>query len=262
MQKISYFNVCKNLIAIDLITFKQLFLDKFIDLSIWVVLTTIVIAYIMPYFGLAVDFGVFQLGGLIAATGLLEMGNSNAVELVSDFEGDRVISFNLTLPIPSWLALVSKAGYYFITYTILSLLMLPIGKLCLWNQFDLASIHYPKLILAIFALNLFYASFALWMASIVPNINKMGQVWMRFIFPLWFLGGFQFSWMASYKTIPSFAMVNLINPMIYTTEAVRVALLGQEGFINFWLCLLAILFFATLSLYFGITNLRKRLDFI
>jgi hypothetical protein len=50
--------------------------------------------------------------------------------------------------------------------------------------------------------------------------------------------------------------------MIYTTEAVRVALLGQEGFINFWLCVLAILFFATLSLYFGIANLRKRLDFI
>ena len=129
MQKVSYFTVCKNLIKADLIIFKQMFLDKFIDLSIWVVLTTIVTAYIMPYFGLTVDFGVFQLGGLIAATGLLEMGNSNTVELVSDFEGDRVISFNLTLPIPSWLALVSKAGYYFIIYTILSLLMLPIGKL-------------------------------------------------------------------------------------------------------------------------------------
>lgn len=262
MQKASYFNTCKNLIATDLIVLKQMILDKFIDLSIWVALTMIVVAYIMPYFGLAINFGMFQLGGLIAAAGLLEMGNSNAVELVSDFEGDRVISFNFTLPIPSWLALASKAGYYFITYTILSLLVLPIGKLCLWNQFDVTKIHFPKLIIAICALNLFYANFALWMASIVPNINKMGQVWMRFIFPLWFLGGFQFSWMASYKTIPLFAIINLINPMIYTTEAVRVALLGQEGFINFWLCLLAILFFAALSFYFGIANLRKRLDFI
>lgn len=262
MQKISYFNVCKNLITIDLIIFKQMFMDKFIDLSIWVVLTTIVTAYIMPYFGLAGDFGVFQLGSLIAAAGLFEMGNSNTVELVSDFEGDRMIDFNLTLPIPSWLALVSKAGYYFIIYTILALLMLPIGKLCLWNQFNLASIHYPKLILAIFALSLFYACFALWISSKVPNMNKMGQVWMRFIFPMWFLGGFQFSWMASYKTIPSFAMINLINPMIYITEAARVALLGQEGFINFWLCLLAIVCFAGLSFYFGITSLKKRLDFI
>lgn len=262
MQKVSYFTVFKNLIAIDLIIFKQMFMDKFIDLSIWIVLTTIVTSYIMPYFGLAADFGVFQLGGLIAAAGLFEMGNSNVVDLVSDFEGDRVISFNFTLPIPSWLALVSKAAYYFIIYTILAVLMLPIGKLCLWNQFDLTSVHYPKLILAIFALSLFYACFALWIASIVPNMAKMGQVWTRFIFPMWFLGGFQFSWMASYKTVPSFALANLINPMIYITEAVRVALLGQEGFINFWLCLLAILFFAAVSLYLGITSLRKRLDFI
>lgn len=262
MQKVSYFNVCKNLVTIDLIIFKQMFVDKFIDLSIWVVLTTLVTAYIMPFFGLAADFGVFQLGGIIAAAGLFEMGNSNVVDLVSDFEGDRVISFDLTLAIPSWLALASKSAYYFIIYTILALLMLPIGKLCLWNQFELTSVNYPKLILAIFAINLFYASFALWIASRVPNMAKMGQVWMRFIFPMWFLGGFQFSWMASYKTIPSFALANLINPMIYITEAVRVALLGQEGFINFWLCLLTILFFAVLSLYFGITSLRKRLDFI
>lgn len=262
MQKVSYFNICKNLVTIDLIIFKQMFLDKFIDLSIWVVLTTLVTAYIMPFFGLAVDFGVFQLGGIIAAAGLFEMGNSNVVDLVSDFEGDRVISFDLTLAIPSWLALLSKTAYYFIIYTILALLMLPIGKLCLWNQFDLASVHYPKLILAICAINLFYASFALWIASRVPNMAKMGQVWMRFIFPMWFLGGFQFSWISSYKTIPSFALVNLINPMIYITEAVRVALLGQDGFINFWLCLMAILFFALISLYFGITSLKKRLDFI
>ncbi len=262
MHKVSYFNVCKNLVTIDLIIFKQMFIDKFIDLSIWVVLTTLVTAYIMPFFGLAADFGVFQLGGIIAAAGLFEMGNSNVVDLVSDFEGDRVISFDLTLPIPSWLALASKTAYYFIVYTILALLMLPIGKLCLWNQFDLSSVNYPKLILAIFAINLFYASFALWIASRVPNMAKMGQVWMRFIFPMWFLGGFQFSWMASYKTIPSFALANLINPMIYITEAVRVALLGQEGFINFWLCMLAILACAALSFYFGITSLRKRLDFI
>ena len=262
MQKISYVNVCKNLVILDLIIFKQMFVDKFIDLSIWVVLTTLVTAYIMPYFGLAADFGVFQLGGLIAAAGLFEMGNSNVVELVSDFEGDRVINFDLTLPIPSWLALVSKAAYYFIIYTLLALLMLPIGKLCLWNQFDLTSVDYPKLILAIIALSLFYAGFALWIASRVPNMAKMGQVWMRFIFPMWFLGGFQFSWMANYNTIPSFALANLMNPMIYITEAVRVALLGQEGFINFWLCLLAILSFAGISFYFGITSIRKRLDFI
>jgi ABC-type polysaccharide/polyol phosphate export permease len=57
-------------------------------------------------------------------------------------------------------------------------------------------------------------------------------------------------------------MANLINPMIYITEAVRCALLGQEGYLNFWLCILVILLFAALSFYFGIKSLRKKLDFI
>lgn len=261
MQKVSYFTVCKNLVSADLIIFRQMFIDKFIDLSIWIILTTVVTTYVLPYFGLTADFGVFQLGGLIAAAGLFEL-YANTVDLISDFEGDRVISFNLTLPIPSWLAIVSKAAYYFIIYTILALLMIPIGKLCLWNQFDLMQVNYPKLIIAIIILSIFYACFVLWVSSMVTNMTKMGNIWSRFIFPMWFLGGFQFSWMALYKTLPWLGIVNLGNPMIYITEAVRVALLGQEGFINFWLSLLAILVFSIVCMYLGITSLKRRLDFV
>ena len=201
MQKISYINISKNLIETDLIIFRQMFVDKFIDLSIWIVLTTIVTSYIMPYFGLTTDFGVFQLGGLIAAAGLFEL-YASTIDLVSDFEGDRVISFNLALPFPSWMAIVSKAAYFFIIYTTLALLMIPIGKVCLWNQFDLALVNWPKLMLIILMLSMFYACFVLWVSSIINNMTKMGQVWSRFVFPMWFLGGFQFSWMASYKTLP------------------------------------------------------------
>lgn len=261
MQKISYINISKNLIETDLIIFRQMFVDKFIDLSIWIVLTTIVTSYIMPYFGLTTDFGVFQLGGLIAAAGLFEL-YASTIDLVSDFEGDRVISFNLALPFPSWMAIVSKAAYFFIIYTTLALLMIPIGKVCLWNQFDLALVNWPKLMLIILMLSMFYACFVLWVSSIINNMTKMGQVWSRFVFPMWFLGGFQFSWMASYKTLPWLAYINLINPMVYITEAVRVALLGQEGYINFWLCLFAILIFSLVCLYLGITGLKKRLDFV
>lgn len=261
MQNVSYFNVCKNLIAIDLITFRQTFVGKFIDLSIWVALNILVMSYIMPYFGLVADFGVFQLGGLIAAAGLFEL-YANTVDLVTDFEGDRIISYNLTLPIPSWLAIISKAAYFFIIYSILTILMIPLGKLCLGSQFDMSIISYPKLILSIIVLNIFYACFVLWVASMITNMTKMGNIWSRFIFPLWFLGGFHFSWMALYKNLTWLALISLANPMIYITEAVRIALLGQEAYINFWLCLLAILLFSAASLYLGITSLKKRLDFV
>lgn len=261
MLRRSYLQVCKELVRADLCIFRQLFFDKFIDITIWVILSLVIMAYVMPFFGLAADYGIFQLAGLIAAAGLFEL-YGNVVDLVSDFQGDRIINYAFTLPIPSWAAILSKTAYYFIIYVILSILMIPIGKLCLWHQFDLTQISYFKLTLAIIFQSFFYACFVLFPASIVNNMTQMGMVWSRFIFPMWFLGGFQFSWTALHNTVPVLAYINLFNPMIYITEAVRIALLGQENFINFWLCLLAITLFSMFFLYLSLYNLKKKLDYV
>jgi len=261
MNKKVYFNVCKNLILSDLIIFKQIFLNKFIDISIWIILTIFVTGYIMPYFGLANDFGVFQLGGVIAAVGLFEV-YSSAVDLVVDFEGDRVVDYTLTLPIPSWLAICSKAGYYFILYFALTVSILPLGKLLLWNQLDLTQINYFKLLLAIIFQSMFFACFVIWASSMIDNMSKLGAVWARFIFPMWFMGGFQFSWISLHHVLPAIAWIDLLNPMIYTTESTRAALLGQADYLNFWLCLVATFFFSALCLAAGLRNLKQRLDYI
>lgn len=261
MHKPSYLSICKELVHADLLIFKQTFIDKFIDVTIWVTLSLLVTAYVLPYFGLAANFGVFQLGGMIAAAGLFEL-YGNVVDLISDFQGDRTIDYGLTLPIPSWMAIVSKAVYYYIIYVIISALMFPIGKLCLWNQLDLTQVSYFKLVLAILFQSMFFATFVLFTASLVKNMAQIGVVWARFIFPMWFMGGFQFSWIALHKMLPSVAYFILLNPMMYITEAVRVALLGQEDFINFWLCLVAITGFSALFLYLALRNLKKKLDYV
>jgi hypothetical protein len=257
----SYFSICKQLVYADLTVFKQTIVDKFIDVTIWVVLTMIVTSYIMPYFGLSRDFGVFQLGGIIAAIGLFEL-YSSVVEFVSDMEGNREINYRLTLPMPSWMVFLSKSIYFCIIYSVLSILMLPIGKLTLWAQFDLTKIDYFKFFIGVLCQNLFYSCFVLWCASIIANMNKMGSVWARYIFPMWFMGGFQFSWTALHHVLPLIAYVNLLNPMIYCTESMRVALLGQEGYINFWICIAAMIFFSTVCFMVGIGTLKRRLDFV
>lgn len=123
MNSLSYLKICKDLVHADLLVFKQTLFDKFIDVAIWVILTMLVTIYIMPYFGLH-DFGVFQLGGILAAVGLFEL-YAGAIELVSDFEGNRIIDYNLTLPLPSWMAIVSKGTYYFIVYFVLTICVFP-----------------------------------------------------------------------------------------------------------------------------------------
>jgi ABC-type polysaccharide/polyol phosphate export permease len=257
----SYFNTYKNLVLLDLQVFKQTVLDKVIDLTIWVVLTTVVTGYIMPFFGLSQDFGPFQFGGIIAAVGLFEL-YSSAVDLVADFQGNKVINYALTLPIPSWLALLAKSTYYFIVYATLTTLMLPIGKLSLWNTLNVSQIVWIKLALALIMQCIFYACFVLWAASIIKNMSKLGSIWARYIFPMWFMGGFQFSWLALYKVIPVAAYINLINPMIYITESTRAAMLGQEGYINYWICVAVIAVCAFGCFMIAFRNLKKRLDFV
>jgi len=261
MSKRVYFNICKNLILSDLIILKRLFVNKFIDKSIWIFSTMFVTAYIMPYFGLVNNFGLFQFGGIITTVGLFEL-YASVVELVADFEGDRIIDYTLTLPIPSWLAIISKSIYYFILYFALTVSVLPLGKLLLWNQLDLTQINYLKLLLAIFFQSMFYACFVILVSSVINSMSKLGIVWSRFISPMWFLGGFQFSWIALYNGFPIFAWISLLNPMIYITESTRVALIGQADYLNFWLCLVVIFSLSVVCLAIGLNNLKKRLDFI
>jgi hypothetical protein len=255
-----YVVIVKNLVWSDLTVFKQNIVSRIIDITIRVVLSTIVAAYVMPFFGLT-NFGLFQFGGLIAAVGLFELYGS-VVEFVSDLEGDRVINYNLTLPIPSIFALISKSTYYFIVYTTLTCIMLPIGYVALWGQWELAQTCCYKLILAIVVQSIFYACYVLWAASLINTMAQLGKIWARFIFPMWFMGGFQFSWLSLYKAMPLIAYINAINPMIYITESIRVALLGQTGYVNFWLCLVVVLCFSLFCFAMGFRNLKKRLDFV
>jgi len=259
--RVNYYKVGKNLVLSDLLIFKQNFIDKFIDVSIWIILTIFVTSYIMPYFGLQNNFGVFQFAGILAAVGLFEL-YSSVVDFVSDLQGDRHVDYALTLPIPSWFAIASKSIYFFIIYLLLAVVVFPIGKLCLWNQLDLTQINYFYLILTLIMQNIFYACFAIWAVSMIDNMSNLGKVWSRFIFPMWFMGGFQFSWMSLYQVNKGIAIINLLNPMIYVTESTRIAFLGQQDYLNFWLCLGALIIFSILAFWIGFMNLKNRLDFV
>lgn len=261
MNKLFYLNTCKELILADLMVFKQILRGKIIDMAIWVALSIFVTAYIMPYFGLSHDFGPFQFGGIIASLGLFEL-YTNVFELTADLEGDRVINYGLTLPIPSWMAIMSKSAYYAIVNLVLALIMLPIGKLCLWNQLSLHNIAYGKLLIALVLQSICYACFAPWTTTLISNLSSLGSIWARFIFPMWFMGGFQFSWYALYAIVPKLAYIDLINPVIYATETTRATLLGQEGYLPFWPCSFALLVVSILCAWHSLKRMKKRLDFI
>ena len=93
-------------------------------------------------------------------------------------------------------------------------------------------------------------------------MDKFDILWVRIVFPLWFLGGFEFSWNSVHLIAPKLSYLLLLNPIIYMTEGVRAALLGQDGMISFWICCLVLSVMFVGVGYWSFKALKKRLDFV
>ncbi len=256
-----YLPLMWKLLRTDLEIFTQTIWDKLIDLFIWIVTMVLVTTYLMPAFGLAADYTGFLVASLVVSAGLFEL-YASVTNLISDFEGGDITSYYLTLPMPSYLVFIEKMVYYTINTATMGILVLPISKLLAWNSLDLSKLSYGKFLLILMLSNVFYAAFTLWVTSRVKGMEQIGSVWMRFVYPLWFLGGFQYSWKVLYLFSPMLAYISLINPMIYVMEGARAAVLGQEGSLNYWVCVVMLFLFTILCTWHGLKRLRKQLDYI
>lgn len=256
----NYWKTFSYLLWAELKVFKQAYWGKVIDSAIWVSILSFISCYIQPHLGVPQSFALVTLSGLLANAGLMEI-YPNAMGFATDLTGTRQISYELTLPIPSWLIILKKMIYFAITSATIGVYVLPIGKLLLGNRLDFGNIAWAKLLLVFVLTNIFGGAFAVWVASKVVRVAT-DHTWMRFVFPLWFLGGFSFTWYSFYSFSPVLACIDLINPYIYISEGIRAALLGQEGFINFWLCCFAIVCWTGCFAWWGIVRLKRQLDFV
>jgi ABC-type polysaccharide/polyol phosphate export permease len=211
--------------------------------------------------GLINNFGLIQFAGVLATIGLFE-SYSYIFPFIADLEGREMIYYELGFPIPSLCLFLSKVISHAISFIILTICIIPISKFLLWDIVFLADFNWLYLIVILLLANIFFATMILVVTSFVKNMSKIGNVWARFIFPIWFMGGFQFSWSHLYQTNKFIAYIDLLNPIIYINEAFKIAILRQEGICSFWLCILIVFLFSVACFYIGYTRLKKRLDFI
>ncbi len=257
----SYFRTLYYILATDMRVLSRTVGDKIIDLLIWVISVAAVTIYLLPSFGVDASYGAFLIVGMAASAGLFEQYFS-ATQLVSDFEGNRIISFYLTLPMPSWLVLIAYMLFYLINSFLLGFCVIPISKVLFWHHFSLAQLSIFKYIVMLVLTSLFYATFTLWLSGTVPSLERIGSAWMRFVYPLWVFGGYQYSYTVLADKSPWFAYASLINPQLYIMEGMRAAILGQEGYLNFWLCVSMTLFFSIICGAHAIVKIKRRLDFV
>ena len=257
-MKLLSLRTCVRLIWRDMAVFLPGFGGRLINGALWAGITIIVFQYI-GFGDASVSLGLFMACANAVSWGFFEV-MENIARLTTDLQGERSISYALTLPLPQWMVFFRIAISNALQGMAIAIFILPMAKILLWNNFCLEQMCLYKFLIIFVLAHLFYGFFSLWLASMVKNLEAIGDVWMRVVFPLWFLGGYQFTWASFVAKSPALAYLNLLNPLLYCMEGVRAAVMGQEGYLPFWWCCAALVFFTTLVGAVGTIKMKQKLD--
>lgn len=251
-----------NLLIVDfLILFKGIWGELF-DTSIWVSLSVICNGYVMPKLGTSLSYGALLSIGQLVSCGIFLMYHSSN-GLVGSFFNDKAIAHELMLPVPSWMIFARRTVSLTIKAIILSSIVLPLSKLILGSRIDLLNINFLKFSLGFFLVNFFAGCGAIFLASVNSGDKYSSRVWVRYVYPLWFLGGSIFPFGAMNAAFPFFGKILLLNPIVYATELMRAATLGAGSHYLSFSVSATILFLYSIGLFWvGFFKLRKRFDFI
>jgi len=246
----------------DIRDIKHDFLNNLIDALIIPIVIAVINGYILPHLGLPLDYGSFMVASSIVMMIYINTNWGGANALVQDLEGDRTISYELTLPLPSWMVFVRIALVAAINAMVLSIFILPVGAVILWNRFDIAQLNWMQFVISFITIGIFNGFFAIVPVSLTNGRQGFVRYQMRFGSQLLFFSGFQYTWATMLLAIPTLAYINLLNPLVYAFEAIHASILGQAGYINFWLCIAALWFAIVASAYLIVYKLKKKLDCI
>lgn len=259
----TYSRVVWQLIKTDMAAWRKNLVDSAIDTAIYIILIVSAMAYVMPLLGTTTEYGPFVAIAAIPSACIFELYGF-AVNLVGDIRGEKLISFRLTLPLPTSLVFIAKGFAYAIRVSINALVgaLFGIGILIIGGRFSLAFIAPFKLMLIGAVMVLFTGFFTLFLVSLIRSMDRISSAWSRVIYPLWFIGGAQFSWSIMYAFSPVIGIVSLFNPFLYLMEGMHAAMLNPADYLNFWLCLGMTLLFTIFFAFVGIKRLKRQLDWV
>ena len=250
--------IIKQLLSRDFYIFRQQFAHRLKMALYWVLITVFVANMFLPAMGLA-NFGPFLLISGAISYGLF-VGMQNAMGLVEDITSDQAILYELSLPVPQWMIFLKIALSNALQALAISIAIVPFGLIVLMDLQPFPDFSLWKFITIFICASIFYGAFSLILATALKGMHQVDNIWLRIIFPIWYLGCYQFPWSTLYKLSPTAAYLDLLNPMTLIMEASRSATTNSAGSLSFLPCCIMILVYAVIATFVGIHWMQKRLD--
>lgn len=209
--------------------------------------------------------------GALPSTGVLLAGSITFIFIILpvalnlfllfDFEGDRFIDYQMLLISPR-LVILEKIIFSATFNFILLLPFFPIAKLLLRDNFDISNISVIKLLVILYLSSLTCCAYVVLSMCIMKSTYQLGNWWRRVNGPMFIFGGSWTPWIAIFNFSQILGYFVLINPIIYVTEGVRGAILGEGIYIPFLYCVIALIISTTLFISATFYFFKKRTDHI
>ncbi|HTK14829.1 MAG TPA: ABC transporter permease [Acidimicrobiia bacterium] len=219
-----------------------------------------VFTYVFPKIGEAIgsrpsDFATLLVGGTIASAMIFQGVQAVALPLVQDFGYTREIEDRVLAPMPVWAVAVEKVAGGAIQALLASLVVFPLALFIPANKVHL-SVHWPYLITLLPLAAIMSAAFGLTIGTRVEP-RQVPLIFSLLVIPMTFLGAVYYPW-RTLTPLPWLKVAVLINPLIYMSEGMRVALTNGVPHMAVIVIYLALIGFTTVFLKLGIDGFKKR----
>jgi ABC-2 type transport system permease protein len=219
-----------------------------------------VFTYVFPKIGEAIgsrpsDFATLLVGGTIASAMIFQGVQAVALPLVQDFGYTREIEDRVLAPMPVWAVAVEKVAGGAIQALLASLVVFPLALFIPANKVHL-SVHWPYLITLLPLAAIMSAAFGLTIGTRVEP-RQVPLIFSLLVIPMTFLGAVYYPW-RTLTPLPWLKVAVLINPLIYMSEGMRVALTHGVPHMAVIVIYLALIAFTAVFLKLGIDGFKKR----
>jgi ABC-2 type transport system permease protein len=222
------------------------------------VLVVLVFGNILPRLGLvANEFRTVMVPGLMAITVLMSGVQGILIPLASDLSGTREIEERLLAPISAFGVALEKIVAGAIYAASAGLLALPMMML-LMHQVSGVDVHprWPVLLPLVALSGLLSASFGLNLGTRVQP-RFAGLLFAVVLGPMMLFGCAYYPW-AGLTAIGAFRYLFLLNPLVFVSEAMRMAVTPEVPHMPLWLMLAGLFGFTALLLAAGAKAFERR----
>jgi ABC-type polysaccharide/polyol phosphate export permease len=241
------------------IYYRESFVSEWINNAIVNILINFVVGHIMPSLGLPISYGFFFAISMIMAIPFWDNFGKTGM-IMGDWEGDNSFGYYSTLPIPFYLYLLQKIFVFTVRSIAMIFCIIPILILLTLKSACFAQISILKMIVAIIMGASFCSALTFLMLSISKHMGELGNICIRTMLPLWFIGGTEYTWSTINAIHPKISYFCLLNPMLYIMESLHAAIIGASGYINFWMCVAAVVASIVLMSFYSFTKIKRRFD--